>query len=388
MPVTLGSERLLASNTLRGQRVGLVCNPASADAQFHHIADIMAASHELTLAAIFGPQHGFNADVQDNMVESPHVRHSRYEVPIFSLYSETREPTPEMLDGLDVLVVDLQEIGARIYTFTATMAACLQAAKRHGLPVIVCDRPNPIGGATVEGPMLQRGFESFVGPFALPMRHGMTMGELAWYVNDHFGIGATLTIAPMEGWRRDMYWPETGLPWLMPSPNVPVPDTTYVYPGMVLLEGTNASEGRGTTRPFEIVGAPWVEGAQLARHLNELHLEGVFFRPVTFQPTFQKHAGRTCGGCQIHVLSPQHFSPMRTAAYVLAGLRRANSREFEWRMPPYEYETSRMPIDILAGSDRLRRHIDNDLDPKYIVEEWDEEIQPFLEIREKFLLYQ
>lgn len=387
MPVTLGSERLLASKTLQGQRIGLVCNPASATGEFHHIADLMARSHEFCLAAIFGPQHGFHADVQDNMIESPHTRHSRHEVPIYSLYSETREPTPEMLEGIDVLVVDLQEVGVRIYTFIATMAACLRAARRHDIPIVVCDRPNPIGGTTIEGPMLFHGFESFVGPLPIPMRHGMTMGELAWLFNDQFGIGANLTIAPMEAWARPMYWPDTGLPWLMPSPNMPTFDTAVVYPGMVLLEGTNVSEGRGTTRPFEIVGAPWIDGHALARRLNETGLEGVHFRPITFQPTFQKHAGRTCGGCQIHVQTPQHFSPMETAAFMLSALRRAAPQEFSWRQPPYEYETVRMPIDILAGSDRLRRHIDNDLDPRYIIEEWVEEVQPFLRVRERYLLY-
>ncbi len=387
MPVTLGSERLLESNTLRGRRIGLVCNPASANHDFQHIADVMAASREYTLAAIFGPQHGFHADVQDNMIESPHARHAHYDVPIFSLYSETREPTPEMLDGLDMLVVDLQEVGVRIYTFISTMAACLQAARRQGIPIVVCDRPNPIGGTITEGPMLERGFESFVGPCAIPMRHGMTMGELAWLFNEHFAIGATLTISPMEGWNREMYWPETGIPWLMPSPNMPTVESTYVYPGMVLLEGTNVSEGRGTTKPFEIVGAPWIDGQRLARRLNQEGLDGVFFRPVTFQPTFQKHAGRTCGGVQIHVLSPPYFSPLETAARLLSEVRREAPREFEWRLPPYEYETSRMPIDILAGSDRLRRHLDNNLDPKYIIEEWNEQLLPFLQVREKYLLY-
>jgi uncharacterized protein YbbC (DUF1343 family) len=387
MPVTLGSERLLASKTLQGKRIGLVCNPASANGEFHHIADLMAASHRFALAAIFGPQHGFHADVQDNMIESAHARHSRFDIPIYSLYSETREPTPAMLEGIDALVVDLQEVGVRIYTFIATMAACLRAARRHDIPIVVCDRPNPIGGVTVEGPMLFREFESFVGPLPIPMRHGMTMGELAWLFNEHFEIGASLTIAPMESWERRMYWADTGLPWLMPSPNMPTADTAVVYPGMVLLEGTNASEGRGTTRPFEIVGAPWVNGEKLARELNKSRLEGVHFRPLTFQPTFQKYAGQRCGGCQIHVQTPQHFSPMETAAYMLSALRHVGPRAFDWREPPYEYETERMPIDILAGSDRLRRHINDDLDPRYIIEEWEEEIQPFLRVRERYLLY-
>jgi len=386
MSLTLGSDRLLSSPWLRGRRVGLVCNPASVDASLRHVADRFAASRHGTLAALFGPQHGFRADVQDNMIETAHARHARG-IPVYSLYSETREPTPDMLAGLDALVIDLQEIGARIYTFIATMAACLRAGRRHGLPVVVCDRPNPIGGVAVEGPMLAPGFESFVGPFPMPMRHGMTMGELARLFNDHFGIGADLTVAPMEGWSRDMYWADTGLPWVMPSPNVPVADTAIVYPGTVLLEGTNSSEGRGTTKPFEIVGAPWVHAETFAGRLNRAGLEGVRFRPVVFEPTFQKHAGRPCGGCQIHVLDRTAFRPVRAAVAVIAELRRADPAQFAWRQPPYEYEQVRLPIDILAGSERLRQQIEQGMDASDIAGGWDLDVQPFLKIREEARLY-
>ncbi|HXF76272.1 MAG TPA: DUF1343 domain-containing protein, partial [Methylomirabilota bacterium] len=251
----LGSERLLASSRLKGLRVGVLANPASIDGKFRHIVDLLAASSDWKLAAIFGPQHGFRADLQDNMVESPHDEDPKRGAPIFSLYSETREPTSEMLDLIDVLVIDIQDVGARIYTFIYTMANCLRAAAKRGLPVIVCDRPNPIGGA-VEGPMLEPGFESFVGQFPIPMRHGMTVGELARLFNERHGLGAALEVVPMQGWRRSMYWDETGLPWVMPSPNMPTLDTAVVYPGTVLFEGTLLSEGRGTTRPFELIGAP------------------------------------------------------------------------------------------------------------------------------------
>ena len=213
-------------------------------------------------------------------------------MPIFSLYSETREPTKEMLDLIDVLVIDLQDVGARIYTFIYTMANCLRAAARHGLPVIVCDRPNPIGGTQVEGPTLEPGFESFVGQFRMPMRHGMTVAELAQLFNEHHGINAALEVLPMEGWSRDMYWDATDLPWVMPSPNMPTLDTAIVYPGTVLYEGTKLSEGRGTTRPFELIGAPWLDGDKLAERMNKVGLKGVHFRGVTFEPTFQKHARR------------------------------------------------------------------------------------------------
>src|SRR6187200_1133813 len=232
----LGSERLLATRRLNGLRVGVLANPASIDHDFGHIVDRLGAATDCRLAAIFGPQHGFKSDLQDNMIESPHAKDHRRDVPIFSLYSETREPTSKMLDLIDVLVIDIQDAGARIYTFIYTMANCLRAAARHELPVIVCDRPNPIGGVAVEGPMLEPGYESFVGQFPIPMRHGMTIGELARLFNEAFGIGATLEVVTMEGWSRDRYGDEAGAPWVMPSPNIPTLDSAIVYPGTVLLE--------------------------------------------------------------------------------------------------------------------------------------------------------
>ncbi len=257
MPVTLGSERLLASGRLKGRRVGLVCNPASVDSNLGHIVDAVAKHPGARLTAIFGPQHGFRSDVQDNMIETAHADDAVRRVPVYSLYSETREPTAAMLRDVDLLLIDLQDVGVRIYTYIYTMANCLKAARRHGIKVIVCDRPNPIGGAEVEGPMLVKGHESFVGMYPIPMRHGMTVAELARLFNDHFGIGADLEVVAMDGWQRDMYFDDTGRTWIMSSPNIPTFDTALVYPGAVLFEGTNISEGRGTTRPFELVGAPW-----------------------------------------------------------------------------------------------------------------------------------
>ena len=259
MPVVLGSDRLLSSNRLDHRRVGLVCNPASIDRPFRHVADRVLAGRDVTLAAVFGPQHGFRSDVQDDMIETPHAHDATRRVPVYSLYSETREPTAEMLKAIDLLVVDLQDVGTRVYTYIYTVANCLRACRAHGVPVIVCDRPNPIGGDAVEGPMLDSAFASFVGQFPMPMRHGMTIGELARLFNEHFGIGAALDVIEMGGWQRSMYFDTTGLPWVLPSPNIPTLDSAIVYPGTVLLEGTNISEGRGTTRPFEIVGAPWID---------------------------------------------------------------------------------------------------------------------------------
>jgi uncharacterized protein YbbC (DUF1343 family) len=385
--VVLGSTRLAASGRLAGLRVGVVANPASIDAQFRHVVDVLRAAPGVTLGAIFGPQHGFRSDLQDNMIETPHAEDRARRVPVYSLYSETREPTAEMLAGLDVLVVDLQDIGARIYTFIYTMANCLRAAGRHRVPVVVCDRPNPIGGLAVEGPMLHRGYESFVGLFPIPMRHGLTIGELARVFNDAFALGADLEVVPMEGWERGTYGDQTGLPWVLPSPNMPTVDSAVVYPGTVLLEGTTASEGRGTTRPFELVGAPWVDAEALADRLNALGFAGVHFRPATFEPTFQKHARTTCGGCQIHVLDRAAFRPALVGTAVIEEIRRADPSAFAWRPPPYEYEHDKLPIDILAGGPALREQIEAGTPAEAIAASWVDEVAQFEPLRAAARLY-
>ena len=385
--VRLGSDVLLASGRLRGARVGVVGNHASVDQGFRHIVDRLAAAGGVRLTAIFGPQHGFRSDVQDNMVETPHGEDAARRVPVYSLYSETREPTADMLREVDVLLIDLQDVGSRIYTFIYTMANCLRAARRHGIPVIVCDRPNPIGGRQVEGACLIPGFESFVGQFPIPMRHGMTLGELATLFNERFGIGASLEIARMERWRRGLYGDGTGLPWVMPSPNMPSLDTAIAYPGTVLFEGTLLSEGRGTTRPFELVGAPWIDAERFAAAMNELALPGVYFRPAAFEPTFQKHAQRACGGCQIHVLQRDQFRPVLTGVALIAMFRRFDPARFAWRPPPYEYEREKMPIDILAGSDLLRRQIEAGTPLADIAAGWRDDEQAFERLRTPYLLY-
>ena len=387
MAVTLGSTRLIASGRLKGQRVGVVANPASVDHEFVHVVDRVRAAEGVTLAAIFGPQHGFRSDLQDNMIESPHAEDAVRRVPVYSLYSETREPTAAMLAGLDVLVIDLQDIGARIYTFIYTMANCLRACGRHGVPVIVCDRPNPIGGVEVEGETLVRGFESFVGLFPIPMRHGLTIGELALLFNAQFGLGASVEVVEMEGWRRADFADDCRMPWVMPSPNMPTLDSAIVYPGTVLLEGTLASEGRGTTRPFEIVGAPWVQAETFADRLNAHRLPGVIFRPAVFEPTFQKHHGVTCGGCQIHVTDRASFRPVVTGVAVIEELRRASSASFAWRPPPYEYEHRLMPIDILAGSSRLREAIERGARARDIASTWHDDEAAFRSLRAPYLRY-
>ena len=384
--VRLGSTVLIASGRLRGQRVGVLCNPASVDADLVHIVDRLASADGVTVAAIFGPQHGFRSDVQDNMVETPHAHDPVHHVPLHSLYSETREPTTEMLRGVEVLVVDLQDIGARIYTYIYTMANCLRACQRHGIPVIVCDRPNPIGDA-IEGACLVDSFESFVGQFPIPMRHGMTVGELARLFNDAFGIGAPLEVIRMEGWNRGAWWDVTGLTWVMPSPNMPTLDTAVVYPGTVLFEGSLMSEGRGTTRPFELVGAPGVDAERFADEMNARELPGVRFRPAVFEPTFQKHAGRTCGGCQIHVRDREAFHPVKTGVALIDQFHRSAPDSFGWRPPPYEYEPDKQPIDILAGSDALRRQVQAGVPVDDIADSWRESERSFETLRRPFLLY-
>ena len=395
MPVTLGSTKLLESGALRGKRVGLVSNPASVDHRLLHIVDLMLADPGIDLVALFGPQHGFRSDVQDNMIESPHTEFetaaktgAKKRVPLFSLYSDTREPTPEMLRGVDTLVIDLQDIGTRIYTYMYTMANCMRAARTHGVKVIVCDRPNPIGGVAVEGITLEPGNESFVGQFPIPTRHGMTMAELARLFNEHFGIAADLEVVAMEGWQRPMHWDETGLPWVMPSPNIPTLDTAVVYPGTVLFEGILISEGRGTTRPFELIGAPWIDAERFAPAINALGLPGVHFRPAVFEPTFHKHATQSCGGCQIHVTDRQAFRPVLTGVALIEQFRRAAPDRFAWREPPYEYEHEKLPFDILAGSDVLRRQIESGVPAADIAASWQADEAAFTALRHTYLLYE
>jgi uncharacterized protein YbbC (DUF1343 family) len=385
----LGIDRLLAEDRglIAGRRVGIVSNPASVDAAYRHTVDRLATDPDIRLAAIFGPQHGFRSDVQDNMIETAHAQDARRRVPVFSLYSETREPTAEMLGGLDVLVIDLQDVGTRVYTYIYTMANCMRAAARHGVHVIVCDRPNPVGGTAIEGATLRPEYSSFVGQFPIPLRHGMTIAELARLFNDTFRINASLEVVPLEAWTRSMYYDETGLPWIMPSPNVPTLDSATVYPGAVMFEGTMLSEGRGTTRPFELIGAPWIDGERLADAMNARGLPGVHFRATFFEPTFHKHARQTCGGCQIHVLDRVAFEPVRTTVELIAEFRRQDPARFAWREPPYEYELHKAPIDLLYGSDRLRAVIEAGKGADALIPSWREDEQAFARQREKYLLY-
>jgi uncharacterized protein YbbC (DUF1343 family) len=352
-PVLLSLDYLdeIWPEEFRGARLGALLHPASVSSELEHASQILARGDgkQWRLRALFGPQHGYLGQTQDNMVEWRSYQHPRLGIPVHSLYGEHREPTPTMLEDLDVLLIDLQDVGARYYTFIWTMFLCLRACERNDLPVVVLDRPNPINGVTTEGPTLDLAYRSFVGLHPLPVRHGKTIGELAQLFREETFPKSKLTVLSMKGWDRAMWFDETGLPWVMPSPNMPTLGTATVYPGMCLLEGTNISEGRGTTRPFELFGAPFIDAEGIARELNALKLPGVYFRATWFQPTFQKFAGEMCGGAQLHVTDRAQFQAYQTGIEIIRTIRRMYSESFVWKQPPYEYEYERLPIEILLG---------------------------------------
>lgn len=358
--VTTGLEVCLAEppSILKGTRFGLLLNQASVDRHFHYAHDLLHHRFPGQLAALFTPQHGLWCAEQDNMIETGHSVEPRLGIPIHSLYSETRVPRAEMLSDLELLVVDLQDVGTRVYTYVWTLTHCLQACATAGIPVLVLDRPNPLGGETAEGPLLDPAFASFVGRAPIPMRHGLTIAELALYLNELMEIGADVHTVPMTGWQRSMVWPDSGRAWVPPSPNLPRCEGAQVYPGQVLLEGTELSEGRGTTTPFEMFGAPWLDPNTLLNALDTAHLPGLALRPVRFRPTFQKHAGQSCGGLHLHVTDPEAYRPYATTVTLLSVIHRLWPEQTLWRPPPYEYEVEKMPIDILSGSSVLREAID------------------------------
>lgn len=389
MTVRTGLQRLLggAADHLKGPALGLVVHPASVTSGLELSADAMLEAG-FRLEALFGPQHGARGDKQDNMIESRHYTDPVTGLPVHSLYSAVRRPTPEMLAGLDAVLFDLQDVGVRVYTFVWTMALAMEACAEAGVRFVVLDRPDPIGGTVREGPVLRPGFESFVGLHPIPLRHGLTCGELARWLNQVRGIGCDLEVVECAGWRRSMSWEETRLPWVMPSPNLPTPASCDVYAGMVLLEGTNLSEGRGTTRPFEIFGAPYLDGREVARLASEEIGEGVALRPCWFEPTFQKHAGATCGGAQLHVLDRDLFRPVRAAVSILRACRLLSPEDFGWRDPPYEYEEEVPPIDILWGHDGLREGIDGGASVDEILDGVDVELIDFSRSAEPYLFYE
>ncbi len=377
---------------LKGSSVGLVTHPAAVDSQLRNATEVLTAAPNLQLSALFGPEHGLLGQAQD-LVSVKAARDSSDDLRSYSLYGETFEslkPTEEQLRGLDALVIDLQDVGSRYYTFRATMLLCMEAASARKMLTVVLDRPNPIGGTQVEGPTLQPGFESFVGFVGIhPVvtRHGMTIGELARMYKSERNLPGELLVVPCEGWRREMTFDQTGLPWVLPSPNMPTLDTAFVYPGQCLLEGTNLSEGRGTTRPFELCGAPGGDPRQLHYRLLAENLSGVSFRPTWFQPTFHKFAGQLCGGVQLHVTDRDVFLPVRSGLAVLAALREMAGPRFDWRREPYEFVADRLAIDLLFGSDRERLALEAGTPSKEIAQAWEPEEEAFRHRRQQFLLY-
>jgi uncharacterized protein YbbC (DUF1343 family) len=372
---------------LRGASVGLLVNQASVDRALTPTAELFRNASGMKLKALFGPQHGIAGTTQDNMIEWESFREGTTSLPVYSLYGEVRKPTPEMLEGIDCFVIDLFDVGARYYTFLWSAFLAMQACAEKGIRVFVLDRPNPINGATVEGPLLDEGFLSFVGLYPLVMRHGMTIGEILSMIRAEKEIDVELHIMECQGWSRSMWFDETGLPWVMPSPNMPTMDTAAVYPGFCLLEGTTLSEGRGTTRPFELFGAPFVEPSALKADMEREKLPGVHMRAAFFEPTFQKHRGLTCGGVQLHVTDRRRFRSVLTAVAALKSLRRRYPDRWSWKEPPYEYEYDKLPFDILAGSETLRLQIESDIPLGEISDGWKADEKAFLKRRRPYLLY-
>ncbi len=416
MPVQSGLEVLSSRGfaPLRGLRVGAVCNPTAVDRDFRHLADLLRAAPGVTLAALFGPEHGIRGDAQDMIGVAGEQVDARTGVRVHSLYGdrfESLSPTPESLRGLDALVFDIQDVGSRYYTFVYTMALCMKAAAKAGLKVFVLDRPNPIGLCAVEGNLVHPGFESFVGMYPLPNRHGMTAGELARLFNSGFpglgaaspgpvdsvesvesptagaGIGCALEVVACEGLRRAAFFEDTGLPWVPPSPNMPTVDTAVVYPGLCMVEGTNLSEGRGTTRPFEVVGAPYLDPYRFCEALTAERLPGVKFRPLSFLPTFHKHAGKSCGGAMLHVTDRRAFLPVRTGVAVLRAARQVGGEAFRWRTERYEFVDDKPAIDLLCGTDAVRQAIDAGESLDACCAGFAEELSSFGPLRERAAIY-
>jgi uncharacterized protein YbbC (DUF1343 family) len=388
-PVQVGLEVLLQDvpPVMRGRRVGLICNQSSVNHAFQHAADLLHGHPAFKLTSLFGPQHGIRGDVQDNMIETGHGADRKTGLAIHSLYSETREPTEKMLEDVDVLVFDMQDVGCRIYTFVYTLANCMRIAGQLGKKVVVCDRPNPINGVDISGNMLEPEYASFVGLFPLPTRHGMTVGELAQMFRDRFKVQCDLQVVPMVGWERRFWFDDTDAPWVMPSPNMPTVDTATVFPGTVHFEGTQLSEGRGTTKPFELIGAPYIDPDAYAERLTALALPGVIFRSCVFQPTFQKHAKVSCGGVQIHVVDRARFDSVLTGIAMVKVAHDMYPSEFRWKEPPYEYVFDKNPFDVIAGTNKIREAIEQGVDLATLEQGWKAPLAEFENSRAPYLLY-
>ncbi len=387
--VNTGLECLIAAppEWLFGKRIGLLCNPASVDRRFRHARRLIHQTFPGQLTALFSPQHGFYAEKQDNMIESEHGREPLLQIPLYSLYGKTRIPTPDMLENIDVLMVDIQDAGTRVYTFIYTLSYCMEAAGYQGKTVLVLDRPNPVNGRDIEGNCLSMDCRSFVGRYPIPMRHGLTIGEIAGLFNRQYGIDCHLEVIPMSGWKRWMHFADTGLPWVAPSPNLPTPASAAVYPGQVVWEGTNVSEGRGTTQPFELFGAPFIDPSRMISCLTDKDLPGIVLREAAFEPTSGKWQGQLCRGFQIHVTDTDRYRPYLTTLKFLQAVLHHHPDEFSWKNPPYEYEFERLPIDLIIGDTEIRKRLENMESPDAIAESWVPGLERFIEESRMHHLY-
>lgn len=387
--IRTGIEQVCSSSlaSLQGRRLGLLANQASTDRHFTHSRDLLRRAYPDQLTCLFSPQHGFYSEKQDNMIESDHTTDAVTGLPVHFLYGDTRKPSPAMFADIDVLLVDLVDVGTRVYTFIWTVVHCLETAAETSTRVVLLDRPNPIGGELMEGNLLRPDCASFVGRCAIPMRHGLTLGELALFCNQELVIGADLEVVPVRGWRRRQLAPDTGLPWVFPSPNMPAFATALVYPGQVLWEGTNISEGRGTTLPFELFGAPFVDPREVQGALRPADLAGCCLRPLCFEPTSGKWGGRTCGGFQLHVIDPDLFRPYRASLALLQALRTLYPDGFAYKAPPYEYEFERLPMDLLIGDRQVREGLENGIPVADLEAAWQDELADYRQRCSRLFLY-
>ena len=372
---------------LKHQRIGLLCNPASVDSRYTHARERIGRAFPGQLKALYSPQHGFYAERQDNMIESADRIDPTTGLPVFSLYGVTRIPSRAMMDPIDVMLVDLQDVGTRVYTFMYTLSHCMEAARQYDKKIIVLDRPNPLGGLRVEGNMLAPDCSSFVGRYPIPMRHGLTIGELAILFNTRFGIGCDLEVVPMRGWKRAMTFSQTGLPWVAPSPNLPTPASAMVYPGQVIWEGTNISEGRGTTLPFELFGAPFLTPDRLMENIDPCFLSGTALRPVEFEPTSNKWAGHACKGFQIHVTDPGAYTPYALSLAFYQAIYRAHPDRFAYKQPPYEYAYNRLPMDLILGDRQIRFQIEAGTPLTTIISGWKAPLSAYTTMIETVYIY-
>jgi uncharacterized protein YbbC (DUF1343 family) len=390
MKVYTGLDTLTRSMPagLQGKSIGLLCHSSSITSDFRHITEVFRSDSRCTLAAVFGPQHGLHGQTQDNMIEWEGTADPILGVPVYSLYGKNRKPTPKMLNGLEAFVIDLQDVGARLYTYIWTVKLCMEACAESGIPVYILDRPNPVGRIQADGPVLREEYFTFVGGACIPLCHRMTMGEMALWIREKYIPSCELHVIRMEGWRRSTLYRETGLPWVLPSPNMPTPETAVVYPGTVLAEALNISEGRGTVIPFELIGAPFINGAALLKEMRTRSLAGCSFRLHEFIPTFNKYSGEYCQGMQIHVTDASVFRPVATALHLFDAIMRT-SREgsLKFNPPPYEYEYRLMPFDILSGDSTMREVLLKGLSLEEEVERWDNSIEEFRKEFRRIELY-